>query len=140
MTLEEILSVRPSPGKPRKYEFPACERTVLPSGLQVIAVDLPGRPLVAANLVVRRGAADEPADMAGATILAARAMTEGTKRYPGVELIEAGERLGATLHVDASWDAFTASVEVAATRLGAALELLAELVEQPTFPESGVGA
>ena len=33
-------------------------------------------------------------------------MTEGTERYPGVELIEAAERLGATLDVDASWDAF----------------------------------
>jgi zinc protease len=93
---------------------------------------------VSANLLIRRGAAEEPADVAGATILTARAMTEGTERYPGVELIEAGERLGATLHVDASWDAFTASVEVAASRLGAALELLAELVERPTFPESDV--
>ena len=81
----------------------------------------PGRPLVSANLVIRHGAAEEPAELAGATVLAARAMTEGTERYPGVELIEAGERLGATLHVDASWDAFTASVEVAASRLAAAM-------------------
>ena len=65
-------------------------------------------------------------------------MTEGTERYPGVELIEAAERLGATLHADASWDAFAASVDVAARRLGAALELLAELVERPTFPEADV--
>lgn len=138
MTLEEILSVRPSPGLPRTYEFPQFERTILPSGLQVLAVDVPDRPLVYASLVVRRGAGDEPAETAGATILAARAMTEGTQRYPGVELLEAGERLGATLHVEASWDAFTVSVEVAGSRLGAALELLAELVERPTFPEGDV--
>jgi zinc protease len=138
MTLEQILATRPSPGQPRTYEFPSFERTILPSGLQVLAVDLPGRPLVSANLVVRRGASDEPAAFAGATVLAARAMTEGTQRYPGVELIEAGERLGATLHVDAGWDAFTVSVDVAASRLGAALELLAELAERPTFPESDV--
>jgi zinc protease len=138
MTLDEILSARPAPGQPRKYEFPHFERTVLKSGLQVITVDVPNRPLVSANLLIRRGAADEPADLAGATIMTARAMSEGTKRYPGVELIEAGERLGATLHVDASWDAFTVAVEVAASRLGAALELLAELVENPTFPEPDV--
>ena len=138
MTLEEILSVRPSPGQPRAYEFPRFERTILPSGLQVLAVDVPGRPLVSANLVVRRGAGEEPADLAGATVLAARAMTEGTERYPGVELIEAGERLGATLHVDASWDAFTVSVDVVASRLGAALELLADLALRPTFPEPDV--
>jgi zinc protease len=138
MTLERILAERPSPGQPRSYEFPRFERTVLASGLRVITVNVPDRPLVFANLLVRRGAAEEPADLAGATILTARAMSEGTQHYPGVELIEAGERLGATLHVDASWDAFTASVEVAATRLGAALELLAELLEHPTFPAPDV--
>ena len=138
MTLEEILAARPSPGQPRAYTFPDFERTVLPSGLQVLAVHVPGRPLVSANLIFRGGAADEPADLAGATILAARAMTEGTERYPGLELIEAAERLGATLHVDASWDAFGASVEVAASRLRAAFELLAEVVQRPTFPADDV--
>jgi len=138
MTLGEILATRPSPGQPHAYEFPRFERTVLDSGLHVLAVNLPGRPLVSASLVVRRGAGDEPADVAGAAILAARAMTEGTARYPGVELTEAAERLGATLHVDASWDAFAASVDVAASRLGAALELLAELAQRPTFPDPDV--
>jgi zinc protease len=138
MTLEEILAARPLPGQPRAYNFPPFERTVLPSGLQVLAVHVPGRPLVSANLIFRSGAADEPADLAGATVLAARAMTEGTERYPGLELIEAAERLGSTLHVDASWDAFVASVEVAASRLRAALELLDELVERPTFPAEEV--
>jgi len=138
MTLEEVLASRPSPGQPRRYDFPGFERTILPSGLHVLAVDVPGRPLVSANLVIRRGAAEEPAEVAGATVLAARAMTEGTERYPGVELIEAGERLGATLHVDASWDAFTVSVDVVGSRLEAALELLAELALRPTFPEADV--
>jgi zinc protease len=138
MTLEEILAARPEPGQPRDYHFPDFARTVLPAGLQVLTVHVPGRPLVSANLVVRRGAGDEPATLAGATILAARAMTEGTERYPGVELTEAAERLGATLHADASWDGFGASVDVAGSRLGAALELLAELVERPTFPDEDV--
>jgi zinc protease len=138
MTLREILSVRPSAGQPRPYHFPRFERTILPSGLQLLAVHVPGRPLVSANLIFRRGAVDEPAELAGATVLTSRSMSEGTERYPGLELIEAAERLGATLHVDASWDAFVASVEVAAPRLRAALELLDELVERPTFPETEV--
>ena len=50
MTLEEILAARPSPGQPRTYEFPHFQRTVLASGLQVIFVDVPDRPLVSANL------------------------------------------------------------------------------------------
>jgi zinc protease len=138
MTLEEILAVRPLPGRPREYSFPEFDRTVLPSGMQVLSVNIPGRPLVSANLIVRRGAGDEPDQLAGATILAARAMTEGTEHYPGVELTEAAERLGATLGVDAGWDALVASVEVAAPRLGPALALLVELVERPTFLEADV--
>ncbi|HEX7543882.1 MAG TPA: pitrilysin family protein [Candidatus Limnocylindrales bacterium] len=138
MTLEDILAMRPSPGVPRAYQFPPFERVVLPSGMQVLTVNVPGRPLISANLVVRQGASDEPALLGGVTVLAARALTEGTERYPGLELIEASERFGATLHAEASWDAFAVSVEVAAPRLRAALELLAELVLHPTFPEEDV--
>lgn len=138
MTLEEVLSIRPSPGLPRAYQFPPFQRVVLPSGMQVLTVHVPGRPLVSANLIVRQGASDEPALLGGVTVLAARALTEGTERYPGLELIEASERLGATLHAEASWDAFAVSVDVAAPRLRAALELLAELVLHPTFPEEDV--
>jgi len=138
MTLEEILAVRPSAGHPRSYRFPDFERTILASGLQVLQIDLPGRPLVTASLVVRRGASDEPRELAGATVLAARAMTEGTEHYAGVELVEAAERLGATLNVEATWDAFFAAVDVAASRLPAAIDLLAELVERPTFPHDDV--
>ena len=138
MTLEDILAVRPSPGVPRAYQFPPFEREVLPSGMQVLTVNVPGRPLISANLIVRQGASDEPALLGGVTVLVGRALTEGTERYPGLELIEASERLGATLHAEASWDAFAVSVEVAAPRLRAALELLAELVLHPTFPEEDV--
>jgi zinc protease len=106
--------------------------------LTVIAVDLPGRPLVTASLVLRNGAADEPADAAGATVLSARALTEGTDRYDAVALIEATERLGAALHAEAGWDAYSVGVDVPASRLEPALELLAEVVGHPTFPASEV--
>jgi predicted Zn-dependent peptidase len=133
-----VVAERPVPGLPRPYEFPPFRRHRLSNGLAVIEADLPGRPLVSASLVFRIGAADEPADLAGATVLGARALTEGTERFDAVELIEAAERLGASLHVEAGWDALQASVDVPASRLGPALELLAEVVEHPTFPESEV--
>jgi predicted Zn-dependent peptidase len=84
------------------------------------------------------GAAEEPADQAGATVLAARALTEGTERYDAISLVEASERLGASLHADAGWDAVHLGVDVAAARLAPALELLAEVLLRPTFPGSEV--
>jgi predicted Zn-dependent peptidase len=132
------VATRPVPGTPRPYEFPAFDRSALPNGLSVLVVDLPGRPLVSASLVIRSGAGDEdPAD-AGATVLAARALSEGTERHDAVALVEAAERLGASLHAEAGWDATSASVEVVNERLEPAMELLAEMVVSPTFPAAEV--
>jgi len=128
------VATAPAPGRPRPYSFPPFERRRLANGLSVLTVHLPGRPLVSASLVLRTGAADEPAAEAGATVLAARALSEGTERYDAIALTEAAERLGATLHAEAGWDAFTAGVDVPAARLEPALELLAEMAARPTFP------
>jgi zinc protease len=133
-----VVSTRPTPGHPRPYHFPPFERAVLANGLSVLTVHLPGRPLLSAQLVLRNGAADEPAIEAGATVLSSRALTEGTERYDAIGLIEATERLGAALHADASWDAYTVGVDVPASRLAPAFELLAEVVAHPTFPEAEV--
>ena len=76
--------------------------------------------------------------MAGATVLAARALTEGTESYEAIALVEASERLGASLHADAGWDAVTVGVDVPAARLAPALDLVAEVLLRPTFPEAEV--
>jgi len=134
MSETTVIATRPTPGQPRPYEFPAFSRSVLANGLSVIVAPMPGRPLVTASLILRNGAADDPFPVAGATSLAARALSEGTERYDAVALVEATERLGAGLHADAGWDAATVSVEVPVARLEPALELLAELAAHPTFP------
>ena len=137
-TAATVVAERPTPGTPRPYDFPSVERTRLANGLSLAVVHLPGRHLVSATLMFRNGAGDEPDGEGGATVLAARALTEGTKRYDAIALVEAGERLGASLHADAGWDAMSIGVDVPARRLEAALELLAEVALQPTFPEAEV--
>ncbi len=131
-------ATRPSPGHPRPYAFPPFTRTHLTNGLAVVAVHLPSRPLLAGVLVSLGGAADEPDDEAGATVLMARALTEGTTRYDAIEFVEATERLGASLHAEAGWDALSVSFDVPAARLAATLDLVAEVVAHPTFPVGDV--
>jgi zinc protease len=133
-----IVAERPTPGTPRPYEFPEVDRSRLANGLALIVADLPGRPLVSATLVLRNGAGDEPDGDAGATVLAARALTEGTEVHDAVALVEAGERLGAALHAEAGWDAMSIGVDVPAARFEPAMELLAEVALRPTFPEAEV--
>ena len=133
-----VVAERPTPGVPRPYEFPDLARGQLDNGLTILVADLPGRPLVSASVVLPIGAVDEPADEGGAAVLAARALTEGTERYDAVALIEASERLGASIHADAGWDATSVSIDVPTTRLRQALELLAEVLLRPTFPAGEV--
>ena len=133
-----VIAERPEAGIPRAYAFPDFQRSRLDNGLALLTVDLPGRALVSAALVITSGVADEPDDLAGATVLMARALTEGTERYGAIELVEAYERLGASLHAEAGWDATSVSVDVPAERLGPALELVEEVLANPTFPNSEV--
>jgi zinc protease len=135
---DTVIAERPRPGAPRPYEFPAVASHQLPNGLSILVANLPGRPLVSASMVIRGGASGEQADLAGSTVLAARALSEGTERFDAIQLVEAAERLGSSLHAEAGWDALSASVDVPADRLAPALELVAEILLRPTFPTSEV--
>lgn len=136
--LEAALGTRPVAGTPRPFRFPTFERGRLSGGLAVLTVHLPGRPLVSASLLLPAGAVDEPSAEGGATVLAARALTEGTLRHDAIALIEASERLGASLRAEAGWDTTVIGVDVPAERLAPALELLAEVVHEPAFPDREV--
>jgi zinc protease len=133
-----VVTERPVPGTPRRYTFPDVERATLSNGLRVTVARMAGRGLVTASLALRHGAADEPAEVGGATVLAARALTEGTEVRSAIELVEAAERLGASLHAEAGWDATSVGLDVPASRLPAAFELLAEVVRRPAFPGAEV--
>jgi len=133
-----MITQRPVPGVPRPYEFPATVRTTLANGLRVMVTPMPGRALVAVSLTLRTGAVDEDLAIGGATVLAARALTEGTEIRDAIALTEAAERLGASLHAESGWDATSAGLDVPATRLEPAMELLAEVVRRPAFPVSEV--
>src|SRR5262245_719992 len=97
----KVLDRRPGPGAPRQYDFPDFRRTHLDNDLEVVLAHVPGRPLLQAQLIVRGeaggGATGEAADLAGATLMTARAMAEGTQRRDAVAFVEASERLGASL-------------------------------------------
>ncbi len=129
-----ILDTRPGPGSPREYHFPRFERMTLSNGLTVVHAHLPGRALLAAQLLLAGGGWTEPAEMAGVTVLTGRAMPEGTRTRDANEFVEASERLGAEIHAEATWETLSASVEVPKSRFGAALALLAEMVSEPAFP------
>ena len=91
---DTVIAERPRPGAPRPYEFPAVASHQLSNGLSVLVANLPGRPLISASMVIRGGASEEPAELAGSTVLAARALSEGTERFDAIQLVEADRAPG----------------------------------------------
>ncbi|MFS8636827.1 MAG: pitrilysin family protein, partial [Gemmatimonadota bacterium] len=128
----------PTVGPPPAIVPPAVERHGLDNGLQVLVVRRPGLPIVDLRLVIRAGAAADAPERAGRASLVAEMLDEGTERYSAIELAEELDRLGAELEITATWDAINLSLHVLRPRLEPALDLLAEVVARPTFPEAEV--
>ncbi len=133
-----VLDVRPGPGRPREYHFPRFERFTLSNGLNVVHANLPGRALLAAQVLLADGGWSEPADLGGVTVLTGRAMPEGTRQRDATEFIDATERLGAEVHATATWETLSVSLEVPRSHFEPALALLAEMLVQPAFPAADV--
>lgn len=126
----------PQPGALRPFDVPSIDKRVGEGGLDLRVVRLPRLPVVSAAFVLPAGEARVAGDRAGLATLTANALEGGTKRRSGTALAEALEAVGADVSVDASWDATLASVSCLADRLPEALDLLAEMVLAPSFPET----
>lgn len=133
-----LTEVRPSSSAPRDWRFPSFTRTTLGNGLGLVLCDLPGRPMAAARLVLDAGAVTEPASSAGVALLAARALPEGTKSRDAHQLAETMEGMGAEIRAEVSFDSMQVRMDVPASRLAAALELMAEVALEPGFRGSEV--
>lgn len=129
---------RPQPGPPRPYRFPPFARARLGNELQVIIAPVARLPLTTIRVVVDAGASIEDRRLAGLAQLTSLALSEGTLRAGGAQLAEEFEQLGGSLATAATWDGVHLTTSVLSERFDAALELLAEVVRTPAFPEREV--
>jgi len=128
----------PEPGPIRPFHLPDLEGDRLDSGLEVRSMARSELPLVSVCLVVDAGETTVLPERAGLAVLTGDSLSGGTAKRSGAELAEALEGLGTSLRVSTGWNATTLSVTCVAERLDPTLELLAEVVRSPTFPESEV--
>jgi predicted Zn-dependent peptidase len=138
-----LIAERPVGGEPRPYRFPEVSRRqrafgAVTAGGNVLAAHLPGRALAAVSLVVDAGAAAEPPEQAGLSVLTARALGEGTEDRGAYEFAVAAERLGADFHAHADWDSLRTGFSAPVARVTDAAALLAEAVRRPGFADDDV--
>ncbi|MEO5860342.1 MAG: pitrilysin family protein [Pyrinomonadaceae bacterium] len=130
-----IQTTAPAPLSPVPFQIPAAFETTLPNGLRVVIFDEDRLPLVSYRLAFFSGDAHDPKEHNGLTAAMVSMMTEGTEDYSSRELAEKIERLGAGLNVSASDDFTIVSASTLSMYSADILDLIAEVVFRPTFPE-----
>lgn len=129
------LSVRPTPGAPRAYRFPAFESVVLPNGLRVVIAPQRKLPLVTVLALVDAGSVADPVGQEGVAQLTASLLTEGTGALTGAALAELVELMGSSLDAGADWDSSVVKLTTLSTRLPDAISVLARVLTEPSLPD-----
>ncbi|HEY5218268.1 MAG TPA: insulinase family protein, partial [Gemmatimonadaceae bacterium] len=107
-------------------------------GVPVLVQRKAGSPMAHVGVFVRGGATDEREDNAGLTSLMARTALKGTRTRSAEEIAEAGELMGGSVNAAAGGETFGWSVSVPMRRYGEAVELLADVTQHATFPDSAL--
>jgi len=114
---------------------PIAHREVLPNGIVLLVAERPAVPIVVVRTFVRAGGVLDPPDRAGLANLTGTLLTRGTAKHTGPQLDSAIEFVGGSLSAGAGRDGLSASLSVLKKDVGLGLDLLAEVLLTPTFPD-----
>jgi zinc protease len=125
----------PAPMAPQKLALPPVERFTLPNGLEVMVVKDARLPVVSMQLAIKAGRADEPHATLGISEYTADMLVKGTKKRKALDIAKAVDFVGGGITVDASFEATVASCKVMSKSLSMCLDVLPDIVINPTFPK-----
>jgi len=116
--------------------FPALETAELSNGLKVILAERSAIPVVELNLLLDAGYASDQFGRPGTASLALEMLDEGTTTRSALEISDELERLGATLGAGSNVDMSSVTMSALVDNLDASLDLYADVILEPSFPES----
>ena len=105
-----------------------------PGGIPVLVRLKPESLLTHIGVFVVGGASEEPETLAGLTLLMARTAGRGSERRNALQIAEESEMLGGSISASVSSDSFGWTISVPSIHTLAAIELLADVVQHPSFP------
>ncbi|HWP82020.1 MAG TPA: pitrilysin family protein [Bacteroidota bacterium] len=129
-------SKKPEPAPTPKLTLPKIQRTTLANGLNVMLVEHRELPVVQMQMVIMSGAVNDPEGKSGLANLTAQMLDEGTKRRTALQIADDVDFIGANLSINATVDATYANLLTLKEHLVAAMDIYADVLLNPTFPES----
>jgi len=125
------------PGQPvPEVKLPTIQKTTLSNGLKVLLVENHELPLVAFNLVINAGTEFDPLDQPGLSAITADMMDEGTKSRTALQIADEIDFIGASMDFRATTDGAFASLNTLTKHMDVALNVFADVLVRPTFPQS----
>lgn len=111
-------------------------RFALANGVAVLVAERPGIPIVIVRVAVDAGAALDPPDRAGVANLTALLLTRGSATRSALEADRAIEFVGGSLEGEGGRDASELTLSVLRKDLPLGLDLLADALRRPAFPDA----
>lgn len=117
---------------------PEVKTTKLENGLTVWLVAQRGLPKVSLRAVVLGGLAVDPSDRSGLADLLARTLNQGTTTLSAKQIAEQMQLAGGDLGVGSDRDSISISASVLSSKADLAVSILADVMENASFPDNEV--
>jgi zinc protease len=128
----------PAYGPQNPLQAPDVKIVKLENGLTVWLVSRPGFPKVAFSISVDGGLAADPNDRPGLSELFAKVLGQGTTNRSAKQIAEEIQAAGGDLSIFSTRDRTSVTANVLSSKMEAALSVLADVLENASFPESEV--
>src|SRR5262249_1705799 len=125
-------------GPEKPLQAPSAKESKLANGLTVWLVPEAGIPKVSYSVAILGGYAADPKDRPGLSDLLAATVDQGTKSRTARQIAEQMQDAGGDVSASASRDAFRLSAGVLASKADEGLTVLADILENATFPDDEV--
>jgi zinc protease len=138
LVAEVDRSSQPAAGRQRDFRPPLPQRLRLGNGLELLVVEKHEVPTVSAAVYLPGGAMLDPAGKAGLASFSGRLMSEGTRRRSSVQIAEESDFIAARPNVGVDRESVVVSTESLTRHWPRALDLLSDVLLDPTFPDAEV--
>ena len=127
--------VMPAPAQEPAFTPPTPQRRQLSNGLSIAVVEKRDMPMVCFGLYLEAGAITDTEKQPGLAGITAQMLAEGTESRTSQEIASAFEFIGSRVSTDARREYAFLSSDAMTKHWPTALELLADLVKNPAFPD-----
>ena len=129
----------PPPGKTPELRVPTWTKSTLANGAELLVSEKHDLPLISFSITFLGGADQfEPAGKQSVASLTAALLSEGTKTRDAEALSNALQLLGTSVNASVSGESGSVSFRSTTAKFPATLDILADMLVNPTFPEGGL--